>query len=185
MLNTDEDMPPSWDGAGTLPGRPLTASWCQKYWGSGCHILASLASKSLLAEVSRLSTVPRSQCPAHTVQGCATLHNLWIFVRKKKNAPEYNLFSHFLSPSHLQEIGDVRQLQLPCWSQRGQTYWVSPMSAWYCSTSFSEPSNPLSSGLSLETAGRNKCKCLCKQTQIRLKCNCSTAMTCLSPFQCL
>lgn len=179
-------MPPCSDGAGTPSGRPLTAGWYQKHWGSGCHILASLASKSLLAEVSWLSTVLRSQCPAPQCPGpCTFPQSLDFSQKKKKKSSSFNLFSHFLSLSHLQEMGDVRQLQLPCWSWRGQTYWVSPMSAWYCSTSFSEPSNPSSSRLSLETAGRNKCKCLCKQTQIRLKCNCSTTMTCLSLFQCL
>lgn len=38
--------------------------------------------------------------------------------------------------------------------RRGQTYWVSPMPALYCCTSFSAPSNPSSSYLSLEIAGR-------------------------------
>lgn len=107
------------------------------------------------------------------------------FYQEKEICSWLSIFRHFMSTSNLQEQGDVRRLQLPCWSRRGQTYWVGPVSTLYCSTSFSEPSNPLSSCLSLETAGRNKCKCFCKQTQIRLKCNCSVTVTCLSLFQCL
>lgn len=218
-LTADRDLPPCSDGAGTPRGGPLTrarrllvflhrlccaAGHCLSIvqafgWGSGCHMLASLASINAphwgeLADLSvsghsfshSLVGYPQYQNP--TAQPIAPMYfssASGFLSGKKKICSWLNIFSHFLSTSNLQEQGDVRRLQLPCWSRRGQTYRVGPVSTLYRSTSFSEPSNPLSSCLSLETAGRNKCKCFCKQTQIRLKCNCSVIMTCLSLFWCL
>lgn len=92
-------MPPCSDGAGTPSGRPLTAGWCQKHWGSGCHILASLASKSLLAEVSWLSIVPRSQCPAPQCPGpCTSPQSLDFSQKKKKKKALHLIFSVIFCP---------------------------------------------------------------------------------------
>lgn len=212
------DLPPCSDGAGTHQGGPLTRvrrllvflhrlCWAAGHWlgiaqafdwGSGCHMLASLATINAphwgeLADLGvsghgfshSLVGYPQYRNPTAQPESPKYFSKASGFLSGKKICSWLSIFRHFMSTSNLQEQGDVRRLQLPCWSRRGQTYRVGPVSTLYCSTSFSEPSNPLSSCLSLETAGRNKCKCFCKQTQIRLKCNCSVTVTCLSLFQCL
>lgn len=107
------------------------------------------------------------------------------FFSKKKTCFCLTLFSEFLPHS----ICRIWSMWICCNCHTGHKkvtdLLCQPMSRFYCSISFSMPSNPSSSHLSLKTAGRNIHKCFYKQIQIRLKCNCATTVTCLSIFQCL